>query len=266
MLAPSSAWEEQDSSKRPKTSPAHGLDAPSKDVEARGEGASGAASTSSSNELEVSSTVVDAAAASTSASSTSASSTSPSTARVRLGAEEWDARRKTLQAYVPSVAGGELARILETFDGHVGEAMASFPVELISDYDPHVFDDDDDYDTHDHGPNGHYSDVEDECTGCGNPECGKLVGETLDAQWWDDRFQDDIDHGDVRSEWMLSHNGFGHFIVPHLAKAGRTLMVGCGNSAFSEAMYTKDGVCNIVNTDISKLVIDHMRGKHPAPT
>ena len=252
MLAPSSAWEEQDSSKRPKTSPAHGLDAPSKDVEARGEGASGAASTSS-NEQEVSSSALVAAA-------------SALTARVRLGAEEWDARRKTLQAYVPSVAGGELARILETFDGHVGEAMASFPVELISDYDPHVFDDDDDYDTHDHGPNGHYSDVEDECTGCGNPECGKLVGETLDAQWWDDRFQDDIDHGVVRSEWMLSHNGFGHFIVPHLAKAGRTLMVGCGNSAFSEAMYTKDGVCNIVNTDISKLVIDHMRGKHPAPT
>ena len=228
MLGPqSSAWEEQDSSKRPKTSSAHGHDGPSKENEARGEGASGAASTSSSNEQVFSSTGVGAAA-----------STSAVTARMRLGAEEWDARLKTLQAYVPSVAGGELARILETFDGHVGEAMASFPVDMISDYDPQVFDDDD-YDPHDHGPNGHYSDVEDECTGCGNPECGKLVGETLDPQWWDDRFQEDIDHGDVRSEWMLSHNGFGHFIVPHLAKAGRTLMVGCGNSAFSEAMYTK---------------------------
>ena len=55
----------------------------------------------------------------------------------RLGLKEWNARLATLQSYVPTVPEAALVSVLERVDGHVGEALKTFPSDLISDYDPH---------------------------------------------------------------------------------------------------------------------------------
>jgi len=100
------------------------------------------------------------------------------------------------------------------------------------------------------------------CQDCGCE--GKVFvepGETMDPEWWDARFRGDIDDG-TTSEWVSSYDGIAHFMLPSLDAAGRTLVVGCGNSDFSELLCTEAGFTDIVNTDISKVVIDHMRKVH----
>ena len=102
------------------------------------------------------------------------------------------------------------------------------------------------------------------CQDCGKQ--GKVIvtpGETMDAAWWDRRFQNDIEDG-TNSEWVASFDSVARFMLPHLDAAGRTLVVGCGNSDFSELLCEEAGFTDIVNTDISKVVIDHMREAHAA--
>lgn len=94
---------------------------------------------------------------------------------------------------------------------------------------------------------------------CGNPLCG-FEGETLDGKWWDTRFRED-EINEKTSEWLLSFTGFGHFFTPHLSKQGRTLVIGCGNCNFSACLY-EEGYTNIINTDISEVVINRMQQTH----
>jgi len=104
--------------------------------------------------------------------------------------------------------------------------------------------------------------VEGVCDACGCD--GKVFiepGETLDAEWWDARFRSDIEDGIV-SEWVVDYEGIVPFMLPHLNPSLRTLVVGCGNSDFSARLCTDAGFLELVNTDISPVVIDHMREKH----
>ena len=100
------------------------------------------------------------------------------------------------------------------------------------------------------------------CLDCGHE--GEIIvepGEMLDAEWWDARFRSDIKEG-TNSEWIMSYDGVAHFMLPHLDASGVTLVVGYGNSDFSGRMCAEAGFIDIVNTDISKVVIDHMREIH----
>ena len=104
------------------------------------------------------------------------------------------------------------------------------------------------------------------CDCCG--KAGKVQvepGETLDQEWWDTRFQRDV-NDDTVSEWVMDYGGIANFMLPALDPSRRTLVVGCGNSAFSEKLCAEAGFVDIVNTDISPVVIEHMRAKHAKNT
>ena len=80
------------------------------------------------------------------------------------------------------------------------------------------------------------------CDCCGKN--GRVVvepGETLDAAWWDARFRSDIEDGIV-SEWVTDYHNIANFVLPDLDPSARTLLVGCGNSDFSELLCTDAGL------------------------
>ena len=63
------------------------------------------------------------------------------------------------------------------------------------------------------------------------------------------------------SEWLCSFEVCGHLLLPELNKQARSLVLGCGNSEFTEHLHNA-GMSHTVNIDISQVVIDHMRAKH----
>ena len=65
----------------------------------------------------------------------------------------------------------------------------------------------------------------------------------------------------TNSEWLLSYANFGHLLLPSLKKEARTLSLGCGNSEFSLELL-KAGISDIVNIDVSRVVIEYMRTKY----
>ncbi|KAL0719312.1 hypothetical protein Bca4012_068636 [Brassica carinata] len=76
--------------------------------------------------------------------------------------------------------------------------------------------------------------------------------------YWDDRYTNESDPFD----WYQNYSSLAPLInlyVPH--RTHRALVIGCGNSAFSEGM-VDDGYEDVVNIDISSVVIDAMNEKH----
>eukprot|EP00966_Prymnesium_polylepis_P116958 2702665-Prymnesium_polylepis.1 len=124
-----------------------------------------------------------------------------------------------------AVEPAEAERILEEFDGHVGDAIDE--VLQLRAGDPSC----------------------DGCPGC--DDCVLTDGETLDAVWWNNRFRDD---GAGHSDWLLHFEGYGDFLTRHVPKASHTLVPGCGNSPFSAKLHAA-GYLEIVNTDISDYVV-----------
>lgn len=79
-----------------------------------------------------------------------------------------------------------------------------------------------------------------------------------DAVYWDERYRDE---GVVSSfDWYQRYSALRPFLHKFVPTSSRVLMVGCGNSVMSEDMM-KDGYVEIVNIDISSVVIEIMRRK-----
>jgi EEF1A lysine methyltransferase 4 len=73
------------------------------------------------------------------------------------------------------------------------------------------------------------------------------------SEFWNDRFRESKTSFDWYCQWDS--------IKPHMKdvpKEANILMVGCGNSKLSEEMYA-DGYTNILNIDISSVVIEQMK-------
>jgi hypothetical protein len=75
-------------------------------------------------------------------------------------------------------------------------------------------------------------------------------------EYWDDRFRTE----DVRN-WLVTYEEVKDQLVPYLSSQSRILMIGCGNSTFSEELYDA-GYQFITNLDYSEIVIDVMRSKY----
>jgi 2-polyprenyl-3-methyl-5-hydroxy-6-metoxy-1,4-benzoquinol methylase len=94
-----------------------------------------------------------------------------------------------------------------------------------------------------------------------NGSCKQSVPRRNDTytkvEYWDERFQMEEEY-----DWYCSYADVSHQIAPFLKQnSSRILMLGCGNSKFSEELY-HSGYPNIVNIDYSRTVIHQMRLRH----
>jgi len=77
-------------------------------------------------------------------------------------------------------------------------------------------------------------------------------------QYWEKRYQKKEEQFDWYQDW----NGeMKDALKDKLQRSHKILNIGCGNSKFSEQLYD-DGYTDILNTDISKTVIDQMRQRY----
>ncbi|KAK8623961.1 hypothetical protein V6N13_065320 [Hibiscus sabdariffa] len=89
----------------------------------------------------------------------------------------------------------------------------------------------------------------------GTPPSSQAYGEPW---YWDNRYA----HESAPFDWYQKYPALApliHLYVPH--RHQRVLVVGCGNSVFSEDM-VNDGYEDVVNVDISSVVIDAMQAKY----
>jgi EEF1A lysine methyltransferase 4 len=80
-----------------------------------------------------------------------------------------------------------------------------------------------------------------------------------DKDYWDERFENEDEF-----EWLVRFDDIRELILPLMPAASnkpRVLVVGCGNSSFSEQLYDA-GYEHIVNIDFSSVVIDRMSAAH----
>ncbi|KAK8704112.1 hypothetical protein V6N13_047745 [Hibiscus sabdariffa] len=89
----------------------------------------------------------------------------------------------------------------------------------------------------------------------GTPPSSQAYGEPW---YWDNRYA----HEPAPFDWYQKYSALAPLIrlyVPH--RHQRVLVVGCGNSVFSEDM-VNDGYEDVVNVDISNVVIEAMQAKY----
>ncbi|KAJ4866066.1 S-adenosyl-L-methionine-dependent methyltransferases superfamily protein [Raphanus sativus] len=77
--------------------------------------------------------------------------------------------------------------------------------------------------------------------------------------YWDDRYTNESDSFDWYQNYSSLSPLINLYLPPH--PTHRSLVIGCGNSAFSEGMVDA-GYEDVVNIDISSVVIDAMNKKH----
>ena len=77
-------------------------------------------------------------------------------------------------------------------------------------------------------------------------------------KYWDDRYLQQIDQ---TFDWLEDYNTLNPLIAKFMTPTDRILMLGCGNSVLSENLYD-NGYTNIVNIDISGIVIDQMKKRN----
>ncbi|XP_077218434.1 S-adenosyl-L-methionine-dependent methyltransferases superfamily protein [Tasmannia lanceolata] len=78
-----------------------------------------------------------------------------------------------------------------------------------------------------------------------------------DGLYWDARYI----HEAGPFDWYQRYSALRPFLRKYVPISSRVLMVGCGNAVISEDM-VKDGYEDIMNIDISSVVIDMMRKKY----
>jgi len=80
------------------------------------------------------------------------------------------------------------------------------------------------------------------------------------ADYWDARYSEET----VAFDWLFDYTELSHLIEQLLQdKDEPVLMVGCGNALFSPEMYRVGGYTNLVNTDLSPVVISQMKERFP---
>ena len=89
---------------------------------------------------------------------------------------------------------------------------------------------------------------------------------TLEAEYWDEAFDEDQADGAGATEWLLDYSVCGRFFRQFLPcpaeSAGPILTLGCGNSSFSAGL-VGDGYTDLLSIDFSKVVIDQMKKERP---
>ncbi|KAL5700404.1 hypothetical protein ACHQM5_025848 [Ranunculus cassubicifolius] len=79
--------------------------------------------------------------------------------------------------------------------------------------------------------------------------------------YWDNRYS--VDPGPF--DWYQKYPSLAPLLHLYVSLHQRILVVGCGNAALSEEM-VKDGYTNVINIDISSVVIHAMQNKYPQHT
>ncbi|TVU05069.1 hypothetical protein EJB05_48219 [Eragrostis curvula] len=78
-----------------------------------------------------------------------------------------------------------------------------------------------------------------------------------EAWYWDERYRKEAGPFD----WYQKYPALAPLLRLYVATHQRLLLVGCGNSVFGENM-VDDGYLDVVNIDISSVVIDQMKKKY----
>ncbi|CAM6028268.1 unnamed protein product [Sphagnum balticum] len=78
-----------------------------------------------------------------------------------------------------------------------------------------------------------------------------------DDTYWNDRYT----ANPIVFDWYQKYEGVKAFINMYIPKATRVLVIGCGNSTMSEEM-VHDGYIEVVNIDISSVVLEFMVAKY----
>ncbi|XP_062187458.1 uncharacterized protein LOC133890861 isoform X2 [Phragmites australis] len=78
------------------------------------------------------------------------------------------------------------------------------------------------------------------------------------AEYWDARYAEE---GGAPYDWYQRYDALRPFVRRFAPPASRLLMIGCGSALMSEDMVS-DGYVEIVNIDISSVVIEMMRKKY----
>mmetsp|Transcript_39537 Transcript_39537/g.35325 ORF Transcript_39537/g.35325 Transcript_39537/m.35325 type:complete len:94 (-) Transcript_39537:178-459(-) len=76
-------------------------------------------------------------------------------------------------------------------------------------------------------------------------------------EYWDERYSRDLEPFD----WYQRFNGIRDAFEKFITTDSKILNVGAGNSRFSEEMY-EDDYKNVVNIDISSIVVKQMQEKY----
>ncbi|KAL6657104.1 hypothetical protein ACP70R_004884 [Stipagrostis hirtigluma subsp. patula] len=79
-----------------------------------------------------------------------------------------------------------------------------------------------------------------------------------EAEYWDARY---VEEGGAPYDWYQRYDALRPFVRRFAPPASRLLMIGCGSALMSEDMVS-DGYVEIVNIDISSVVIEMMRKKY----
>lgn len=77
-------------------------------------------------------------------------------------------------------------------------------------------------------------------------------------KYWDERY---LKQFDKSFDWLEDFYSLQPLLEKYISKQDRILMLGCGNSVLSQEMYD-NGYTNIVNIDISGVVIDQMKQRN----
>lgn len=80
-----------------------------------------------------------------------------------------------------------------------------------------------------------------------------------DADYWNHRYGVDFPEP---FDWLFSYVDVKEILNQVIEREKEVLMIGSGNADFSPDMYN-DGYHNLTNIDLSDVVIDQMKNKHP---
>lgn len=78
-----------------------------------------------------------------------------------------------------------------------------------------------------------------------------------EPSYWDNRYNQE----ESPFDWYQNYSALAPLLSTFLSPTNRVLVIGCGNSTFSEGM-ADDGYEDIVNIDISNVVIEAMQKKY----
>jgi len=75
------------------------------------------------------------------------------------------------------------------------------------------------------------------------------TAEYLDPSYWDQRFEKEEQY-----DWFKDLSQFRHLLLPQLKRTDRILVLGCGNSSMTMALW-REGFQNICSIDLSEVCL-----------